>query len=117
MIGYVITDHVLVLDDKKSMINDINDRLAKLRQHLLNLALSGPTEVYQTKLQQILRFIDNVHKKDTSCIQYVDIFARKLRKQNNMSDLALQNKLAHNEQMTKLESMTPLKYVNWLFTE
>jgi hypothetical protein len=116
MIGYVITDHVLVLDDKKSMINDINDRLAKLRQHLLNLALSGPTEVYQTKLQQILRFIDNVHKKDTSCIQYVDIFTRKLRK-NNMSDLALQNKLAHNEQMTKLESMTPLKYVNWLFTE
>ena len=116
MIGYVITGHVFVSDDKKSMINDINDRLAKLRQHLLNLALCGPTEVYQTKLQQILRFIDYVHKKDTSCIQYVDIFTRKLRK-NDMSDLSLQNKLVHNDQITKLESMTPLKYVNWMFTE
>jgi len=116
MIGYIITDHEFVSEDRKSMMNDINERLAKSRQHLLNLALSGSIETYQTKLQQILQFIDNSHKKDSSCIQYVDIFARKLRKQN-ISDLTLQNKLMNSEQITKLESMTALKYVNWLFIE
>ena len=82
----------------------------------MNLALSDSIEMYQTKLQQIMRFIDNTQKKDSTCIPYVDIFARKLRKQN-ISDLSLKNKLLHNEQGMKLGSMTALKYVNWLFIE
>jgi len=116
MIGYVITDHEFASEDRKPMMNDINNQLTKTRHHLLNLSLCGSIEMNQTKLQQILRFIDNIQKKDSSCIQYVDIFARKLRKQN-ISDLSLQNKLLHSEQSMKLESMTELKYVNWLFIE
>jgi len=116
MIGYVITDHEFASEDRKPMMNDINNQLTKTRHHLLNLSLCGSIEMNQTKLQQILRFIDNIQKKNTSCIQYVDIFARKLRKQN-ISDLSLQNKLLHSEQSMKLESMTELKYVNWLFIE
>jgi len=114
MIFYIITDHEFVSDDRESMMNDINNGLVKSRQHLLNLALCGSIETYQTKLQQILQFIENIHKNDTSCIQYVDIFTRKLRKQN-ISDMSLKNKLMNSEQITKLESMTALKYVNWLF--
>ena len=116
MIGYVITDHEFASEDRKPMMSDINNQLTKTRHHLLNLSLCGSIEMNQTKLQQILRFIDNIQKKDSSCIQYVDIFARKLRKQN-ISDLSLQNKLLHSEQRMKLESMTELKYVNWLFIE
>jgi len=116
MISYVINDHEFVSEDRKPIINDIHNHLVKLRQHLLNLALSDSIEMYQTKLQQIMRFIDNTQKKDSTCIPYVDIFARKLRKQN-ISDLSLKNKLLHNEQGMKLGSMTALKYVNWLFIE
>ena len=116
MIGYVITDHEFASEDRKPMMNDINNKLTKTRHHLLNLSLCGSIEMNQRKLQQILQFIDNIQKKDSSCIQYVDIFSRKLRKQN-ISDLLLQNKLLHSEQSMKLETMTELKYVNWLFIE
>ena len=116
MIGYVITDHEFASEDRKPMMNDINNKLTKTRHHLLNLSLCGSIEMNQRKLQQILQLIDNIQKKDSSCIQYVDIFSRKLRKQN-ISDLLLQNKLLHSEQSMKLETMTELKYVNWLFIE
>jgi hypothetical protein len=114
MLGHVISGHEFVSEDKKTMIDDIDDSLTKLRQHLLNLSLSGSLEVYQTKLQLIQQFVDNTDKKGSSCIPYVDILARKLRKQN-ISDSFLQSKLVHVDQRTKLESMTALKYVNWLF--
>ena len=114
MIGHVIADHEFVSDDKKTMIDDIDESLTKLRQHLLNLALSGSVDVYQAKLQQVLQFAENTHEKGSSSIPYVDIFARKLRKQN-ISSVSLRNKLVHNEQRAKQESMTALKYVNWLF--
>ena len=114
MIGHVIADHEFVSDDKKTMIDDIDESLTKLRQHLLNLSLSGSVDVYQGKLQQVLQFAENTHEKGSLCIPYVDIFARKLRKQN-ISSISLRNKLVHNEQRSKQESMTALKYVNWLF--
>jgi hypothetical protein len=114
MIGHVISDHEFMSDDKKTMVDDIHGSLTKLRQHLLNLSLSGSVDVYHEKLQQVLQFAENTHGKGSSCILYVDIFARKLRKQN-ISSVSLRNKLVHNEQMDKQESMTALKYVNWLF--
>ena len=114
MIGHVISDHEFMSDDKKTMVDDIHESLTKLRQHLLNLSLSGSVDVYHEKLQQVLQFAENTHGKGSSCIPYVDIFARKLRKQN-ISSVSLRNKLVHNEQMDKQESMTALKYVNWLF--
>jgi hypothetical protein len=114
--GAVINEHDFQIDDKQSILRDMEQQLNKVTQHLLNAALGSSEETYTEKLKLVEQLDENISVSGKAKIPYLEIFARKLRKKNIESDV-LRNKLLHKDSIFKIESLTPLRYINWMFAE
>jgi hypothetical protein len=86
----------------------------KLAQIILNVSLSGDEKYYYNMLQIIRIFFDKINLKNKNL--YIDIFIKKIKK-NMVTIEYLDKRFRHDEHDSKLESLTPLRYINWLMLE
>ena len=97
------------------LLDNIDSKLSKLKHHLIGLVSVSSSEQCNKKLELIRRFSDNIRINDSSCIQYIDIFTRKLKK-HDMSCILFNTKMSDDENNIRMLSTSPLKYINWIFT-
>ncbi len=86
----------------------------KLAQIILNVSLSGDEKYYYNTLQIIRIFFDKINLKNKNL--YIDIFIKKIKK-NMVTIEYLDKRFRHDDHDSKLESLTPLRYINWLMLE
>ena len=114
MINSVILDNKFIKNDDV-LLDNIDSKLSKLKHHLIGLVSVSSSEQCNKKLELIRRFSDNIRINDSSCIQYIDIFTRKLKK-HDMSCILFNTKMSNDENNIRMLSTSPLKYINWIFT-
>ena len=100
----------------------------KLAQIILNVSLFGDEKYYFEMLQVIKHFFDSsiwyhqqteenkvVDSNHKNRYSYMDIFIKKIKK-NMISIDYLEKRMMHEDNETKFESLTPLRYINWLIS-
>lgn len=100
----------------------------KLAQIILNVSLFGDEKYYFEMLQVIKHFFDSsiwyhqqteenkvVDSNHKNRYSYMDIFIKKIKK-NMISINYLEKRMRHEDNETKFESLTPLRYINWLIS-
>ena len=96
------------------LLNVFNNNSVKFTQNLLNLTLNKDNIVYYNILLIIDNFINNIIINNKKKIIYIDQFIKKLKKQN-ITNEKLNNKFNNKNNIIKLEELTHLKYIYWLF--
>jgi len=88
----------------------------KIAQIILNVSLFGDEKYYFEMLQIIRHFFDSTiwyNTENKNRHAYLDIFIKKIKK-NMISIDYLEKRMMHEDNKNKFESMTPLRYINWL---
>lgn len=110
----VITDFDFKQTDKHGIVNKIDQSLSKFSQNILNVSISLTEEEYNEKLNILDEFYKMLSaSQESNAIIYLEILARKLKTSNINYDDIYSNLLSDNND-TKLTTLTPIKYINWL---
>jgi hypothetical protein len=130
---------VIMKNDNKSKkcnikILSVDKEAIKFAQIVLNVSLNGDEKYYYDMLNIIKYFFNSMHlhfskhnidKYDgiKNMIVYIDTFIKKIKKNkdssnNSLVDLItidhLEKRFKHDDHDTKFETLTPLRYINWL---
>ena len=93
----------------------------KFAQIILNVSLFGDEKYYFEMLQVIKHFFDssiwymNTESNYKNRNSYMDIFIKKIKK-NMISVDYLEKRMMNEDNETKFETLTPLRYINWLIS-
>lgn len=110
----VITDFDFKQRDKHGIVNKIDQSLSKFSQNILNVSISLTEEEYNEKLNILDEFYKMLSaSQESNAIIYLEILARKLKTSTINYDDIYSNLLSDNND-TKLTTLTPIKYINWL---
>jgi len=108
---YTIIDTTTPGEQKIAIL--VNTNLQKITQRLVNL-ISKNDANYNSILKLALFFLENFIIQHEKIFIYFEIFLRKLRK-TPMTENQLQQKLYCLDFHDKLDSLSPTKFINWLF--
>jgi len=112
----IIMDLDTELDEKYKIIQNVNDKMCKLTQNILNLGLLGDERHYKKNLH-LINIINEFHiVKGITRIPYIETFCRKLKKYQ-IEPQKLMEKLKNKNHDNNFEILTPLRYINWIMTE
>jgi len=135
-------DKIIIQDDENKKIKKCDVRLLSIdkdairfSQLVLNVSLGGDEKYFYEMLQLIRIFFDssicatniknnNTENENDKDIQqydklienryaYMDAFIKKIKK-NTVSTDYLEKRLLNEENHSKFENLTPLRYMNWL---
>ena len=113
-----IYKYKLTQDSVIHFIKMINNDITKIIQHVLNLSLGRTEKHYGDKLkiiQQLNNIISSSNKKSTvNTFQIIECFSKKL-KTRTISVEDIHKRILQNNHKEMIETLTPLRYVNWLF--
>ena len=110
----LINDCKLEVGNNILLLTNYNSFSTKFTQNLLNLTLNKDNNTYNDILLLINNFINNVIINNKKDINYLEHFVKKLKKLTITNDkLNYKFNCKHNE--NKLEDLTYIKYIQWLF--
>lgn len=110
----VISDFDCKRTDKHSIINKIDQSLSKFSQNILNVSMNLTEAEYNEKLNILDEFYKMMSaSQESNVVIYLEILARKLKTSDINYDDIYSNLLSDNND-TKLTTLTPIKYINWL---
>jgi hypothetical protein len=110
----IICDFDFKQTDKHSVVTKIEQSLSKFSQNILNASISLTEEEYNEKLNILDEFYKMLPvSQEASPIIYFEILARKLKTSTIDYD-DMYSKLLSDNNDTKLTTLTPIKYINWL---
>ena len=101
------------LNEKHRIIQTMNDKISKLSQYILDVGNQCDESNFHQKLDLIKLLNEYYLNKGIERIQYIEIFSRKLKK-NNITKKTLNDKLIVEKNDIMYEKLTPLRYINWL---
>jgi len=103
-------------DNIVDFIKIINNNITKIIQHILNLSLGRTEQCYGDKLKLIYNLNNMIPSSHVKKFQIIEFFSKKLKTRNiSLSDIHKQ--ILQNEHNDIINTLTPLRYVNWLFTK
>lgn len=96
----------------------IDKEAIKLAQIIMNVSLSGDENYFYSMLQIIKYFFDRMDLKNKNKFIYVDMFIKKIKKNDDVISIQyLEKRFRHDEHDNKFETLTPLRYMNWLMLD
>ena len=113
-ISHIVYDYPFTADNKIQFIKHFNNYSSKFSQTILNLSLNISEEDYSTKLEIVHKFDQLLSLSNGGKLQYIILFLKKIQKKNITLDIVKQ-KCNFQENNHKLITLSPAKYVNWIF--
>ena len=109
-----INTYKLKSDKVIEFIKNINNSITKIIQHILNISLGRTEQHYGEKLK-LINCLNNLisHENPNKC-QILEQFSKKLRSKNILLK-DIHKRILHSDHSDMINSLTPLRYVNWLF--
>ena len=112
-VSLLIYDYTFTPQNKILFIKQHNNYCLKFTQNILNLSLNISDDDYLNKLEIIEIFEQLIPLSSHKKLQYIILFVKKLQKKS-VTNLNLKKKLSSLGN-TKLDTLSPTKYINWIF--
>lgn len=113
-ISQIVYDYSFSADNKVDFIKHFNIHSSKFSQTILNLSLNVSDEDYSKKLAIISKFDELLTVSTEKKLHYIILFLKKFHKKNITQDI-IKKKINLQENNEKLHSLSPTKYINWIF--
>ena len=98
-----------------NLIKNVDIKINKFVQHLLNLSLTDKELEYEQSLIIVEQLDEKLNKLGSERIPFLEIFARKIKDKPITIEL-LQSRFFNEDHDNMLENVSVLRYVNWLFS-
>ena len=103
------------IQKKKMIINYILKKVGKIMNKFKNISY----DALKSKAPLLLFFIKILQHGEVEIDKFLmiyEVFIRKLKKKN-IDEAHIKNKIYHPNNQTFLSIMTPVKYINWIFSQ
>lgn len=114
-LSVILYDYDFTPENKILFIKTMNNSCNKLSQNIMNISLNISEEKYDEKLDVLHTFNDLITKYKEKHIPYSILFTKRLQKKNTTRE-NLENKFIMQDNDNRIKTMTPSKYINWLFS-